>query len=184
MHLVSPRKQRRLRIQFPQTVFKPRNLSFPFYKTLLPLVAFNPFSCITEIKQTKQHKLWYRESIEKKTRRPYSNCTGRLVLQISGHIHHWQFWHVCTWTLAGASLPCISVLYFIIIPTKNIHLCIRQGSHQHMTFLLFCLVKLTLHGILIIFICNVPPVLYFIWNGNIGHCQDEAEKGQIMQLSK
>lgn len=122
MHIVSPRKQMRLRrIQFSQTVFKPRNLSFPFYKTLLPLLAFNPFPCTTEIKQTKRHKLRYRESIDNRTRRPYSKCTGRPLLQIPGHLQHWQFWHTCTWTPEGASFPCIGVLLSLIIILNKLY---------------------------------------------------------------
>lgn len=42
---------------------------------------------------------------------------------------------------------------------------------------LFCLGKITQHGILTTLICSVPPALHFMCNGSPDHCQDEADKG-------
>lgn len=130
MHPVSPWKQTRLRrTQFSQTVFKPQNLSFPFYKIFLPFLAFNPFSSNIEIKQKYCTNYGTEEALKRgPLKRPHYSASGYYYPSLK-------------------SLP-----KYTPIP---IYIYIRQGSHQHIMLLLFCLVKLTLHGTLIILICNV-----------------------------
>lgn len=155
MHLVSQRRS--TRIQFSQIVLKPLNLCFPFYKILLPLLCTTEQSkqrcrsCGPE-KAPQSRLLWQTQTV---------TAPGSSTIRVHQHL----------------KLPQCIITIPHYNPYQNIYLYIRPGRQPQTMVVLFCLGKITLHGILTILICSVPPALHFMCSGSPDHCQDEGDKG-------